>query len=354
MSDQERPKIRLAIIGSGGIAQTHVEAIRRLSDVRLTAVCSRNAEKAAQLAESCSARVFNSVGDLLSSGEADAVLIATPSGAHLDAALPALQTGHHVLCEKPLEVTTERVARLLAAAESSQRILAGFFPLRCGVGAQAIRQAAEAGRFGRLTFLSARVKWWRDADYYRLSSWRGRWDLDGGGALMNQGIHAVDLLQWIGGLPTEASAFASTLAHPGIEVEDTLAAVLRFSQGALGTIEAATSCNPGLELSLEVSGDRGTAVLVNDKIVDWRFTEELPGDSEIRIGRGGGAIFGGSSDPKAVSCEGHRQQIDAFCSAIRGEDAEVISGREAARAVAIVETIYRSVRSGRSEPVLTP
>ena len=171
---------------------------------------------------------------------------------------------------------------------------------------------------------------------------------------MNQGIHAVDLMQWIGGLPTKVSAFAVNLAHPGVEVEDTLAATLQFPEGALGTIEATTSCYPGMDLSLEVSGDKGTAVLVNDKIVDWRFAEERPEDADIQAGHGGGVIRGGSSDPLAISCEGHRQQIEAFCQAIRGEPADTISGREAGRAVALVEAIYRAARSGRSESVITP
>ncbi|MFZ4779105.1 MAG: Gfo/Idh/MocA family protein [Terrimicrobiaceae bacterium] len=345
--------LQVAIIGSGDIARTHVDAIALLPDVHLAAVCSRNPEKARELAAPSASQVFDSVEKLLSSAGLDAVLVATPSGAHEEAVLPALRAGRHVLCEKPLEISTARVARMIAEAERSGVILAGFFPLRCGAGAQIIREALDAGRFGRLTFLSARVKWWRDQDYYRASSWRGSWELDGGGALMNQGIHAVDLLQWMGGPVKEVSAFADALAHPGLQVEDTLAACVRFESGALGTIEAGTSCYPGLDLSLEISGDCGTAILVNDRIESWRFAEEKPEDEAVRSDREGGKIHGGSSDPKAITCEGHRQQIAEFCRAIRGEPATMIEGREAGKSVAIIEAAYRSCRSGKSETVST-
>lgn len=341
--------LRLAIVGSGGIAQTHVEAIRLLPDARLAAVHSRNPEKARELAAPSGAKVFATLDALLTSGEVDAILVATPSGAHAEAVIPALRAGKHVLCEKPLEISTERVASMIAAAKEAKLILGGFFPLRNGAGARTIREAVDQNRFGRLTFLSARVKWWRNQEYYSASSWRGTWELDGGGALMNQGIHAVDLLQWLGGKVKEASAFSDALAHPGLKVEDTLAACLRFENGALGTIEAGTSCHPGLDVSVEVSGDRGTAILINDRIEFWRFAEELPADEAIRKGEAGGQIRGGSSDPRAISCEGHRQQIAEFCRAIRGEAAAVIDGAEAGKAVAIVEAIYRSTHSGKSE-----
>lgn len=346
--------LRLAVIGSGNIALTHTQAIALLPETRLAAVCSRNAEKARALAAPAGALVFDSVEALLASGEIDAVLIATPSGAHAEAALPALRAGKPVLCEKPMEISTERVRTLIAESDRTGVLLAGFFPLRCGAAATAIRQALDAGRFGQVNFVSVRVKWWRDQEYYRGSSWRGTWALDGGGALMNQGIHAVDLLQWFGGAVAEVSAYAGERSHPGIEVEDTLAASLRFESGALGTLAAATSCYPGLDLALEISGDRGTAILANDRMEFWKFSTEEPGDETIRQNADSGDIRGGASNPIAITCEGHRRQIEAFCRAIRGEAADVISGREAGRAVAIVEAAYQSARSGKSEPVQKP
>ncbi len=346
--------LRLAIIGSGGIAQTHAAATALIPEARLTAVCSRNLASAASLAEPAGARIFETPQELADWDGADAVLIATPSGAHEEGALPAIRAGKHVLCEKPLEISTERVRRMVSAAEQAGVRLAGFFPMRCGAAAMTIRAALDAGRFGRLTFLSARVKWWRDQSYYSGSSWRGTQALDGGGALMNQGIHAVDLLQWFGGRPRETTAYAATLAHDGLEVEDALAASLRFESGALGTMEAATACHPGLDLTLDICGDQGTATLVSDRIAFWQFRDELPGDAEIRSGSSGGKLGSGASDPRAISCEGHRRQIADFCGAIRGEATDVPDGREAGVAVAIVESIYRSAKSGKSEPVEYP
>ncbi len=346
--------VRFALIGSGAIAGVHVEALARIPNARLTAIYSVKPDDARKLVASAGAVVCASLDELLARDDVDAILIATPSGLHAESALPALKAGKHVLCEKPLEITSARVKAMIAEADRTGALLAGFLPLRCGVGAEEIYQALTAGRFGRLTFLSARIKWWRDHAYYADSPWRGTWNLDGGGALMNQGIHAVDLLHWIGGPVADVSAFSGRLVHNRIEVEDTLAATLRFANGALGTIEAGTSCYPGLDLSIEVSGERGTAILVNDRIEFWRFADESPRDEEIRSGKSGGAIRGGSADPKAISCEGHRRQIAAFCQAIaNGSTTDVVPGREAAGAVAIIEAAYRSAKSGRSETVET-
>jgi len=351
MEHSTKAPLRLAIIGSGNIAAVHAVAIGQVLDAKLTAVCARNVTKAAELAAEAGAQVFSTLEELLAANIADGVLIATPSGAHAEAALPALDAGLHVLCEKPLEINLERVRTMIATAERNNRILAGFFPLRGSMAASTIRAALDAGRFGRLTFVSARVKWWRDATYYADSNWRGTWALDGGGALINQGIHAVDLLQWFGGEVVEVGARAATLAHEGIEVEDTLAASLRFSHGGLGTLAAATSCYPGLDVILEVSGDNGTAILRNDRIEFWQFREEFSEDVAIRKNETAGAIGGGSSDPRAISPEGHRRQIEDFCKAIRGENHHVIDGRAAGRAVAIIEAAYRSSQSGKFELV---
>ncbi|MBC2595726.1 Gfo/Idh/MocA family oxidoreductase [Ruficoccus amylovorans] len=362
MSNESAKPVRFGLIGSGGIAKVHVDALARIPQAQLAAIYSVDPVSACRLLDSDSAAaaandddvlLCDSVESLLGQDAAvDAVLIATPSGLHAEGAIPALRAGKHVLCEKPLEIQSGRIRSMIAEASQQNRILAGLLPLRCGVGAQVIRRAVEQGRFGRLTFLSARIKWWREPSYYEASAWRGKWSLDGGGALMNQGIHAVDLLLWLGGQVTQVSALSGQLVHTGIEVEDTLAANLRYASGALGTITAATSCYPGLDFMLEISGDRGTAVLVDDRIQDWRFADEKPEDEAIRAGNLGGEIRGGSSDPAAISCEGHRQQIADFCEAVRGSSRDsIIEGDEAGAAVAVVEAAYRSARSGKAENV---
>jgi predicted dehydrogenase len=344
--------IGIGIIGSGSIARTHVDALAGLVGARLVAIAGRNHGTARALAETVGAQTEDSVEALVRRPDVDAVMVATPSGAHLDPVLAAIRAGKHVLCEKPLEIDTGRALSMVSLAREVGVLLGGFFPMRFGAGARAMKRALDGGRFGRLVSLGARVKWWRDAAYYRDSSWRGTWALDGGGALMNQGIHAVDLLQWFGGKPAMASAFAGTLAHPGIEVEDTLSAVLKWGYGAIGAVTASTACHPGLDLSIEVSGDAGTAVLANGRIEFWRFSVEQPGDDSVRAG-GGGEGKGGTSDPKAISCAGHREQIRILCESIRAGAPQpgFVDGAEACKAVSIVEAIYKSARSLKAEPI---
>ncbi len=206
------------------IADVHAEAIRATPDARLCAVFSRGTDKRREFAERLGCRAAESITELVSDPEIRAVCVTTPSGAHAEAAVPILGAGKAVLCEKPLEVNLEAIDRMLAAAQRGGGVLAGVFQMRLGPGAQLLKGAIDAGRFGRLTLCSAYIKWWRAQSYYDSSNWKGTWKLDGGGALMNQGIHAVDLLQWLVGLPGEVCAFRGTLAHPTIEAEDTIAA----------------------------------------------------------------------------------------------------------------------------------
>jgi predicted dehydrogenase len=259
-----------------------------------------------------------------------------------------LEAGKAVLCEKPLEVSLDACDRIVAAAARGHAILAGVFQMRLGHGARALKSAIEAGRFGRLTLCSAYIKWWRAQSYYDSSRWKGTWALDGGGALMNQGIHAVDLLQWLAGLPQEVAGFFGTLAHPGIEAEDTVAAALKFSHGALGVIEAATSTYPGSDLRIEIIGDRGTAALVNDRIVRWEFAGALPDDAAMLRGDDSAEIKGGTSDPKAMSQEGHNQLVRDLALAVRDDKPPLVPGIEARRAVQLALAIYDAARTGRA------
>jgi predicted dehydrogenase len=200
-----------------------------------------------------------------------------------------------------------------------------------------------------LTLCSAYIKWWRSQEYYDSGAWRGTWQLDGGGALMNQGIHAIDMLQWLAGMPVELSAKVATLAHERIEVEDTAVASLRFANGALGVIEGATSVFPGFTKRLELCGDKGSVVIEDDTIKFWQFADERPEDAAIRAGETGtGAIGGGAANPMAISTEGHRCQVEDLCRAIAAGGTPAIGGADARNAVAIIEAIYRSAHQGGS------
>ena len=338
--------IGFAIVGTGAIADFHAAAIRGNAGARLVAAYSRDGVKCAEFAKRHECRAAASLEEIVRDPDVRAVCITTPSGAHAEAAVPVLEAGKAVLCEKPLEISLEAVDRILAAEKRGRGVLAGVFQMRLGRGAGILKNAIESGRFGRLTLCSAYVKWWREHSYYTSSPWKGTLRLDGGGALMNQGIHAVDLLQWFAGLPEEVSAFSGTLAHAGIEAEDTVAATLRFPDGALGVIEAATSAYPGSDLKIEIMGDRGTAVLVNDRLVRWEFAERLPGDDAILADNSASAIHGGASDPMAMTHEGHRLLVADLADALREGRPPMIPGAEARNAVAVVLAIYEAARSG--------
>ena len=291
-----------------------------------------------------------SLSDLLTQTDIDVVCVTTPSGAHGDAAISAFAAGKHVLCEKPLEVTVARVDQMIDAAKRHGKILAAVFQSRMSASSQALKNAVADGRFGRLALCSAYVKWWRSKEYYQSADWRGTWELDGGGALMNQGIHYVDLLQWLVGMPESVFAYASTQAHQGIEVEDVICGTMRFPNGALGVLEMSTACYPGYERRIEICGDGGSAVLEDNRIVRWDFTESQPEDDEITRQDDGLNLGGGSSNPMDISCDGHRLQIEDLVRAIRENGQPRIPGSEGRNAIQLIESVYRSAQSG--QPVI--
>ncbi|HVJ83775.1 MAG TPA: Gfo/Idh/MocA family oxidoreductase, partial [Planctomycetia bacterium] len=287
------------------------------------------------------------VEELLSRKDVQVVNICTPSGAHLDPAVAAAAAGKHVVVEKPLEITLERCDRIIEACRKAGVKLCTIFPSRFGDANQALRRALDSGRCGTPTLADPTVKWWRPQSYYDDGAWRGTWALDGGGALMNQAIHNVDLLQWLMGPVKEIAAFTATRAHERIEVEDTAAAVLRFASGAIGTIEAATSAFPGLLKTIAVHGDKGSAAVEQERLVTWQFAEELPTDAALREKLGAaGSSTGGAADPKAISFEGHRRQLEDFAQAIRAGRAPLVDGAEGRRSVEIILGIYKSQQTG--------
>jgi UDP-N-acetyl-2-amino-2-deoxyglucuronate dehydrogenase len=343
--------IGFAIVGTGMIAEVHAQAIAQTPEARLVSVWTRSSQRRDAFAQRFACKSAPSLEAIASDPEVRAICVATPSGAHAEVAVPLLEAGKAVLCEKPLEVTIEAVDRILEAEKRGGGMLAGVFQMRLGHGVKRLKAAIDAGRFGRLTLCSAYIKWWRARSYYESSSWKGTLKMDGGGALMNQGIHAVDMLQWLVGLPEEVSAFSARLAHANIEAEDTVAAVLRFPHGGLGVIEASTSSYPGTDLRIEIMGDSGSATLINDKIVRWDFAEPKIGDETALTEHGGTVIKGGTSDPKGINLEGHRILVHDVALAIRDGRPPMISGGEARRAVSLVLAIYEAARTGQRTPV---
>jgi predicted dehydrogenase len=351
VNDQSEQTIGFAIIGCGMIARCHARALADVPGTRVAALASRRLENAQKLAAEAGldCDCYTDLAAALARPEVQAVIITTPSGAHLEPAVAAAAAGKHVVIEKPLEITTERCDRIIDACRRHGVQLAVIFPSRFGDANRTLKAAVDAGRFGRLTLGETTCKWWRSQAYYDEGGWKGTKALDGGGALMNQAIHNVDLLVWLMGPVTHVSAFTATLAHGRIEVEDTAVACLRFAGGALGVIQAATSVHPGLPKTVAIHGDRGTAVVEQDDVLRWQFTPETEEDRAVRerFAQKVGAS-GGSSNPAAISHVGHARQLADFVQALRASRPPLVDGREGRKAVAVVEAIYQSAATGRA------
>jgi UDP-N-acetyl-2-amino-2-deoxyglucuronate dehydrogenase len=348
------------IIGCGMISTFHARAIADVRGARLVGCYSRRVEPTERFAAEHGCTAHRTLGSLLADRRVEVVTVCTPSGAHLEPAVAAARAGKHVVVEKPLEVTLRRCDRIISECEKHGVKLGVVFQSRFHEASQRLKRAIDAGRFGRLTVGDAYVKWYRSQQYYDSKAWRGTWALDGGGALMNQAIHSVDLLQWLMGPVAEVEAHTARLAHERIEVEDTAVAALRFAGGALGVIEATTGVYPGYLKRIEIHGSAGSAVLEEEDIKKWDFLKPRKEDRAIldamkKAASGGG----GASDPAAIGHHGHAAQFRDFVDAVRKDRPPVIDGREGRRSVEIVLAIYKSAETGRavrlpltSDPVL--
>jgi len=339
--------VGFALIGAGNIAAFHARAIALVPQAHLVAVHSRRETEGAEFAATYGAQFVGNLDDLLARDDVQAVCITTPSGTHTQLGTLAARRGKHVLCEKPLDISPFGVDELVRACEENGVKLGAIFQSRFGRGALALKEAVEQGRFGHMAWASATVPWYRSAAYYESAGWRGTWALDGGGALMNQSIHAVDLLLHLAGEVEEVSARCTRALHQNLEVEDTAMAWLRFQSGALGVIQGSTACFPGEAKRVELKGSKGSATLTDDRPTLWQFAESAPQDEEIRSWANESLIGGGASDPKAISVEGHRAQIEDFALAILENREPAIAGREGRRAVELICAIYESDRSGQ-------
>lgn len=346
--------VRYGIVGTGMIARFHAQAIAAVPDARLTVVFDKVPERAKAFAAEHGVDYESDFGAFLARPDVDAVTVTTPSGARVEVAVPAARAGKHVFCEKPIEVTPARADRIINACALNGVRLGCVFQSRTWTNVKRIKAAIEAGRFGRLVMANVQLPWYRSQEYYDSAEWRGTWRLDGGGALMNQSIHVIDLLVHFCGRPAAACAFTDVLSHYDIQVEDVAAASVRFENGCLATISATTACNPGFPRRLELCGERGSVVLVNDRLERWSFLDQDEEDDRILAeGRQGEeAPDGGAADPKAISFEGHRRQIADLTAAILENRDPIIPGTEGRRAVELICGIYESARSNR--PYLFP
>ena len=331
-------KLGIGIVGAGLIGQVHAEALAALDQAELRAVYNRTPKRGKALAEKFNIPWYSRYERFLARDDVDAVVICTPSGTHADFAIPAAEAGKHLIVEKPLETTVARCAQIIEAAEEHDVTLSVIFQNRFKDAVLATRTALEEDRFGRLVLGDAHVKWSRPEEYYQ--GWKGTKRYDGGGALMNQGIHTIDLLQWMMGPVEEVFGYVDARSH-NIEVEDIGIATLKFQSGALGVIEGSTALYPGLDERLGIYGTDGSAEIEGNRINTWKFREKRDGDRETQK-IGVGTKSGGSSSPGGIGIENHRRQLARIVEAIQEGEAPPVSGREAAKSVAIIEAIYAS------------
>jgi predicted dehydrogenase len=340
--------VGIGIVGCGMIANFHAKAIADAANAHLVGCFNRSAEKAQAFADVHGGKVFTNLDEMIADPEIQAISICTPSGAHLDPALAGAKAGKHVLIEKPLEITTERCDAIIQACKESGVMLAVTFQSRFHESSQLMKRAVDGGRFGKVTMGDAYVKWYRSQEYYDSGAWRGTWALDGGGALMNQAIHSVDLLLWLMGPVAEISAMTSTMTHERIEVEDVAVATLKFESGALGVIEATTTAYPGALKRIEISGSHGTAILEEEDLKAWQFAEEAAEDQDIRQRMEGRTkTGGGAGDPAAIGHHGHTMVFEDFAAAILEGRQPSVDGAEGRRSVEVIQAIYQSAKLGK-------
>lgn len=336
--------LRFAIVGAGFIGGIHAQALAAIPEAQVTVVCSRSEKNAATLAQKAGAAWATDYRQAVKRDDVDVVCVCTPSGTHAEIAEAAAAAGKHLVVEKPLDVTLERVDRIIEAATKANVKLACIFPLRFMKGTGLAKKAIEEGRLGRLVLGDAYIKWYRNQEYYDTSDWKGTWTLDGGGALMNQGIHNIDLLNHLAGPVTSVVARTDTLAHR-METEDTAVALLTFAHGGLGAIEGSTGSWPGGSGRVEVHGDQGTVALEDGRIVTWKLADAEP-DEEERVVAGETGLGSGASAATGIGYELHRRQLADMVEAIQLDRPPAISGVEARHSVAIIRAIYDSNAQG--------
>ena len=335
--------VGFGVVGCGVVADYHIGGIGGAEGARLVAVSDLVEERARQAGEKHEVAWYTDYQEMFASPEVDVVCICTPSGIRIPIATDAAAAGKHVIIEKPIDVNLENADRIIGAARDAGVHLMCIFQLRYGEAVQRARQAIQEGKLGKVALGDAYIKWYRSQEYYDSAAWRGTWKMEGGGALMTQGIHTVDLLQWIMGPVKRVSARMGALVHD-VEVEDTVVATLEYESGALGVIEATTASHPGMPAKLEFCGSRGTIVIEADHIAAWDVEgEEGPVDSG-----GGTDVAKAASDSKTFGTEGHKAQIAEMVQLVNGGGRPQIDGPEGRKALELILAIYQSAQTGQA------
>lgn len=344
--------IGFGVVGLG-MGRQHCKALSTARGTRLVAVCDSDPERLNPVAESYGVKAYTDYAEMLRDPEIEGVCVATPSGMHAEMAMVAAAAGKHLLIEKPVDIDLERIRRLIATVRQHGVKAAVVFQTRTIPVFKRLKALVDSGRLGTLIGVHAILPWYRADSYFQgvHGSWRGTWAMDGGGSLMNQGVHTVDLIQWMAGPVSAVSGRFGVYAHD-IETEDKAVAILRFANGALGTLTTTTAAYPGSDRIFLIHGTRGT-VQINDHLVSWKLVDDKDGAEEREMM----AFYGPpaaraevvtvASDPLAVGATGHVFHVEDLAEAIRDNREPYTAIETAVHAVEIILAVYESGRSGR-------
>jgi UDP-N-acetyl-2-amino-2-deoxyglucuronate dehydrogenase len=342
----KKDKLGFGVIGCGRIAPKHTESIMAIPEAELIAVCDIIPEKAQVFARKYQAEPYLDYHELLKRKDIDIVTIATPSGSHAEIGIAAAKAGKHILVEKPMSMTLKEADLLIKTCRECGVKLGVIHQNRFNKAIKLLRSALEAGRFGKLTHGQATVRWNRNQDYYDQAPWRGT-RLQDGGVLMNQSIHNIDLLQWMLG-PVESVYGYTTTALRKIEMEDVAGAVLKFKNGAIGLIEAASTIYPrNIEETLNIFGETGSVIIGGiavNRVEVWEFPESAEEKQQIFASQ--------ENDPPTVYGFGHREIIEDMIKAVQNDKIPAVPGEEGRKALEIILAIYKCQETG--QPVKLP
>lgn len=346
-------KFGFGVIGCGTISGSHLKAIQACAEAKLVAVCDTDEARGQKCAaENGQVRFYSDYQEMVKDPAVDVVCICTPSGLHAEGVIAAAKAGKSILCEKPLDISYERMCRMIEAVDKAKVKMGCVFQGRTHADTIKVREAIKAGILGRMTLGDGLMKYYRSRAYYASAGWRGTWALDGGGALMNQGVHGIDLLMWT--MNSDVERVFARMDHlvRDIEVEDTCVASLQFKNGALGALVGTTSCNPGEKRRIELHGDRGTICITESNISRWALTSEPDGlakDQEISAPVDNSLTV--VNDPTKLELTGHAFLVNDLVQAIKEDRDPYIVGRSARKAVDLILAIYESARTGRDVSV---
>ena len=351
MSSKAYDKVGFAVLGGGGIGRRHINCIKEAEGAELVAICDIIPEVATKMAEENGVAAYTDLDEMLKRDDIQVVNICTPSGLHADAIIRCAAAGKHVITEKPLDITLERIDKAINACKEAGVNLACIFQNRLTPTNMMIKKFIDKGGLGRLLIGTASVLWYRTQEYYDAGGWRGTWAMDGGGSLMNQSIHTIDLLQWFMGPVESVIGYTGILSH-NIETEDTGIGIVKFKNGAVGTILGTTCAYPGIATAVQLFGENGSIISDNNKLKVWKMrgeSKEAENEEEEKMLKAYGSLKAesGSADPSSITKAGHLIQIEDMVKAVKEGTEPIITGEDGRYSVEIIQAIYESARTGK-------